>query len=243
MERNNKFFGLGKTLAAGVLALAVVPGAALATASFDAGASLKISAEFADGLEFLGSSVDLSVEDESFASGIFTISAISTPVVDPELPATDQAVRVTGSAFPAGTGSTSFPLAENSTSITFANPTDQDLSVFFSYSYTADALTSLDDALLESVGATVIVTLGTALGGDFLVDPLELFGPGQDFPPSVSGVYELEIPAGGFDGIYGDLEALGFAISTAVPVPTTLALLGIGLIGFASRKRSVAARD
>lgn len=229
----------GKTLAAAVLAFAMVPGSAFALATYDAGALLQMSATPEDGIVFLGGSVDLDNTSDTGA-GTFTVFANSFVSADPDVAVTDQDVRVIGGASPTAAGSLSSALAENSASMTFLNTTNQDLSVIVNYFYLADATTSLTDPLLEAVGASVSIAIGTALGGDQVTAAIDLLGPGQDSLSDASFI-ELIIPAGGFDGVYGDLFAEGIAISQSpdaqVPLPATLALLGLGLLGLNAQRR------
>ena len=237
MERSNKFFSLGKTLAAGAFALAMLPGAALATASYSAGAFVEtVILDVQEGLLF---EIDIDFDETGSATVGNAVVTDETSIVNID-DVVEQAASVAGSASPASGGSTSFAFAENGLLFTAINPTDAPLDVLFEFVYGAGVATSLTSPADQNVGAIASVLIGTALGGILVDEGFDVVGSADPDPLQDSLLYTLTIAPGSADGVFVEVVAEGVAVS-GVPLPATLALLGIGLIGFASRKRLAAA--
>lgn len=241
---------------AGAMAVALVPGSALATASFDAGAFFQFTNITAPDGVVLSFSVDDSIVNigPNVGDGIID-EASSLPLSggDTDLAGiTPQTVRVTGSAYPTLGGSSYSADAYNFATVTAinTNSTGGTLDVVFDFIYGLDALTSLDDFLLENVGASVTLFMDAVIGGvgqgQAIVDEtIDLLTAGEDFIFN-QGSFTLSLSPGELNGVFVELFTEGLALSRGeetpgVPVPATLALLGIGLIGLASRKRRVVA--
>lgn len=249
---------LGKTIAAGVLACAIIPGSALATATYDGGAFFEFTNVSAPDTVLLLYSVDDDTTNAS-TSGIATASATANPALnaDTDLDGiTPSDVSVAGSADPTLGGSVSSADASSIVSVFAQNlsPTGGTADVVFDFIYGADVMTGVT-GLLESAFVDVSILMDTVLGGpgepggtivdEFLsaistdpTDPTDndlLFGQGS---------FTLTLQPNEFNGIQVVLTALGQAVSTAeaqVPVPATLALFALGLLGLnAQRKRLVA---
>ena len=246
MGQLNKVFGrqpdwFGRTMAAGILACAIVPGSALATASYDASAFAFLSVE--TGATILDSSVDL---DDPFTDKKGNAEAFI--VFDNVVAADGTAlhdVGVSGFANPTGGGSESTASVDSATSITLLNDSEVEQAVDITFDYFGDVLTALDDLVNEAVGATVEILLGTtdfAGNDESLVSVLiELNTAGAD---DVGDIFQtqLSLAPGAFFGIFADVNVDGLALSrreppNGVPAPATLALLGIGFIGLMARRR------
>lgn len=236
MERSNKFFSLGKTLAAGTLALAMLPGAALATASYSADAFVDVTFTVDPGLLFV---VDIDLDETASSTTGNAVVTDETSFVSIAGSPTEQEASVAGSASPATGGSSSSALAANGLLFTVENPTDAPLDVLFEFVYGAGVTASMTDPS-EAVGAIASILIGTIFSGDVLDTGFDVTGNAQDSLGDTLS-YTLTVDPFFFDGLFVDVSAEGIAVS-GVPVPATLALLGIGLMGFASRKRFVAAR-
>ena len=246
MERKNKFFGLGKTLAAGALALAMVPGSALAMASYSAEAYVDVFVIADQGL-LLDIDIDFDYEAGIPPTGNAVVtdetSFVSIEPINDTSSFTAQDASVAGSASPAGGGSTSSALAENGLTFTAFNPTDAPLNVLFEFVLGAGVTISTTDPT-EFVGGIASILIGEVLSGVEYAYGFDEVGnfQGSLFDDTLS--IGLTIDPGSFDGLFVEVVADGIAVSgsSVVPVPATLALLGIGLIGFTSRRRFLAAR-
>jgi hypothetical protein len=250
MGQLNKFFAhqpdwLGKTMVAGILACAIVPGSALATASYDASAFAFLSVE--TGATILDSSVDL---DDPFTDKKGNADAfIDFDTVTATGGTTLHDVGVSGFANPTGGGSESVASVDSSTSITLLNESEVEQAVNITFDYFGDALTALDNLVTEAVGATVEILLGTTdfAGNDvsLVSELIELNEAGQ---AGVQDIFQTQLllAPGAFFGIFADVNVDGLALSrreppNGVPAPATLALLGIGFVGLLARKRRIIA--
>lgn len=237
-------------LMAGALACAVAPGSVFATATYDAGAFI----QFIDINPDEGLSVELLIDDSTvteFTEGdANVIEASSTPALGIE-DFDSQIVRVTGDASSPATGtSTSSASASNIGSLTVINPTDEILDVVIDFFWGWDAAVTLDDPLLETAGASIVsLLMETVFGESILNETFDLVAAGSEAAGDM-GSFTLSVAPGGLDGIQTFLDVEGIAIAAAddgptpgVPGPATLALMCIGLISLASRKRSMARTD
>ncbi len=247
----SKFFNfrqgvITKQLAAAALVCAVAPGSVFATAAYDAGAFVQFTSITPDP----GLIVELLIDDSSVTQFVDGVASVDEASSTPEIEATDfdsQIVRVTGEASSPATGaSTSDASASNFSSITAINPTDANLELVVDFFYGWDASVLIDDPLLETAGASVAILMETVLGENILDVAFDLVAAGEGMDGS-SGSFTLLLTGGSVDGIFTDLMVEGIAIASAddtpppgVPVPATVALLCIGLLGLASRRRSSA---
>ena len=247
MERKNKFFGLGKTLAAGALALAMVPGSALATATFDGFALANLSLEYDAPINSLGGAVD---QDDAFTDEQANATAlILADFVSADDFGASHDVQIQGEANPTGSGSVASAGVFTSTSVLLENTGTGDASVFAAFDWFALASATLDDLVNESAGVSVSIVLGTldfftGVTTELVNESIDLLTAGGD---SLSGQFseELVVGAGEFLGLYVDVNVEGIAISVrdpgqGVPVPATLALLALGFIGLAARRKVAA---
>jgi len=247
MERSNKFFGLGKTLAAGALALAMVPGSALATATYDAEAFTFLGLEYGADIAGVGA-VDLDdpyTETKGNADAVILADSVAANGFS-----SLQDAWVTGEANPTGgAGSTSFASLDTATSITLTNTGDEEAFVSAVFDYSGSASTWLDDLANEAAGAGVSVLFGVIDFATGAVEDLVNIAITETDDPFEGAINpEFSLSPGQSIGLFVDVSVDGLALSVkepgqGVPVPATLALLGIGLLGFALRKRLGSARS
>jgi hypothetical protein len=265
MERRNKFFGLGMTLAAGALALAMVPGSALAMASYDVSAFADLYIEgLPDGV------TSSSAGDPTVSTSISLTGQHATAEFNPDPPQVvvfdDEVflnIGVSGSANSTGADpyGYSFASVDTQSNLLLENELAEEQGVQISLGYSAswalvlgrpmETASAMIEIILSEVGVLdplysilidpIIPDLNgqwPAIGGtgDQLIEGLLVLVPAAD--EFGAGVLGLQLTV----NVLGSAESEHKA-DPEVPLPATLALLGIGLIGFASRKRFAAARD
>ena len=233
-----------KSLVAGVFACAVAPGSVFATATYDAGAFVEFTSIDADD----GLVVELEIDDSTVTQNAEGDASVDAAISEPVLGTTaftSQTVMVTGEASsPASGSSLSDASARNISSISVENTTDDILDLVVAFTWAWDAIVTLDLPLLETAGASVSILMETVLGETIIDQAFDLVAAGEGMDLN-TGLFTLSVPGGGVDGIQTVLFAEGIAIAVAddapipgVPVPATLALMCIGLISLASRKRT-----
>ncbi len=251
---------LGKTIAAAVLAWAILPGSALAMATYDVAAFADL---FFDELPVGVTStaappptITAGTSETGNAQAQAVVNASTVVLTD------DEAIhnaRVFGQANATGAdpSSSSFASLSTSSAITLENASLEVQSVDIFLAYSANLVTTLDDILNEAVSASVEIFLDAfdfATGANTPLFSFERFIDSVD-EILVQDAFETTVSVAGSDGEFpGEVgltlrvNVLGSAESVrieppvpGVPVPATLALLGIGLLGLASHRRRAAA--
>lgn len=233
---------LTKLSAAGALALTLAPGSVFATAIFDTGVFANFEIVADAGVDIF-SEIDLSTVSQD-ATGVASVSDASSNPPQGVTAFSGHDVRVTGEASsdPVDPSSASAS-AQNIASLGFFNTTEDILEVVINFVYGADASATLDDPLLEIAGASAFVFIQDVFGDVIVDEILDDLGAGDVLPVLGEGSYTLTLGPSAFGGIQSDIFVEGLAIASptgpiGVPAPATLALMCIGLISLALRKRS-----
>jgi hypothetical protein len=237
---------MGNALATAVLAVTLLPASAMATANYDVFGFAALDVVTSSAVIPLGGSVD---QLDTFTDT--DKNAAATIVSDTALAGDDfilQDLAILGDAHPTGgTGSYSFSSIESTATVAYINTSNVAEALTINFDYFVGAFTAVNDVVNEIVGATVNIFLGTTdfAGNDVtLVDEvinLADVGSGDLFD---SVQQQVSVAGGSLFGIESYIYIDGFAAAVRqnnqIPLPATLTLMALGLVGLAMRRRASA---